>query len=129
AVSLLYRPPSLAVTLLTLAWCLFALPLDFAVANLASVYFPRKIDYGKFGRQQGSRVSGLLRLGMRFVIVGPAAIVMFVAKALGKLWIAGPIFLVLGAGSFAVYAFVLRRMDGIASKRREQLVAELARAQ
>jgi ABC-2 type transport system permease protein len=128
AVFFLFRPPSLMVTVLTLAWCLFALPLDFAVANLASIYFPKKIDFGKLGRQQTSRVTGLLSLVMRAAVVGPAAIVVFIAQSLGNLWIAAPIFLALGAASFALYVFVLRRVDGIAMKRREQLVAELARA-
>jgi ABC-2 type transport system permease protein len=128
AVLLLYRTPSLLVTVLTLTWCLFALPLDFAVANLASIYFPKKIDFGKFGRQQTSRVTGLLSLAMRAVVVGPAAIVVFIAQSLGNLWIAAPIFLALGAASFGLYVFVLTRVDGIAMKRREQLVAELARA-
>jgi hypothetical protein len=47
---------------------------------------------------------------------------------LGNLWLAAPIFLVLAVGSFALYAYVLKSMDGIGMKRREQLVAELARA-
>ena len=42
--SLLYRPPSLRVTLATFAAILFAVPIDFAAGNIFSIYSPTKIE-------------------------------------------------------------------------------------
>jgi len=58
--------------------------------------------------------------------VGAAAFA--VARLYKNLWIAALIFLVLAALSIPLYLIVLRRMDGIALKNREALVAELCRA-
>ena len=44
AVSFLLRPPSLEVTVASLAGLLFAAPLNFAAGNLLSIYSPKKRD-------------------------------------------------------------------------------------
>ena len=63
AVSYLYGPPHLAVTIATLAGLLFAAPLNFAAGNLLSIYAPKKRDFSTFGRQNVSQttVSGEFR--------------------------------------------------------------------
>ena len=63
--SLLYRAPSIRVTLATIAGILFALPLDLAAGNLFSIYSPTKIEAGVFGRQRASLTTVLASFGIR----------------------------------------------------------------
>jgi ABC-2 type transport system permease protein len=128
AVTYLYGAPHLAVTLATLAGLLFATPLNFTVGNLLSMSSPKKRDFATFGRQNVSQTTVLASLGTQIVIVGIGAAIFAVARLYDNLWIAVALFLILAAASIPIYITVLRRMDGIALKRRETLVAELCRS-
>jgi ABC-2 type transport system permease protein len=128
AVSFLYGPPHIAVSIATLAGLLFAAPLNFAAGNLLSIYSPRKRDFATFGRQNVSQTTVLASLGMQIVIVGLGAAIFMLARLYHNLWIAAALFTILAAISIPVYVTTLRRLDGIALKRRETLLAELCRA-
>jgi len=128
AVSYFYGTPHLAVTIATVAGLLFAVPLNFAVGNLLSIYSPKKRDFAAFGRQNASQTTVLASLGLQIVIVGIGVAAFFIARLYNNLWIAALIFLVLAAISIPIYVIVLRRIDGIAIQRRETLLAELCRA-
>ena len=127
AVCLMYRPPAPAVTVATVAGLLFALPLEFSAGNLLSVYFPKRVDYAKFGRQRASRVTVLAGLAFNLALFGIAALTAFLATVYGNLWAAVPVFLFLAAPALAAYLFVLTRIDGITLDRRETLISELSR--
>ena len=127
AVTYLYGAPHLAVTVATLAGLLFAAPLNFTAGNLLSMSSPKKRDFATFGRQNVSQTTVLASLGTQIVIVGIGVAIFAVARLYDNLWIAVALFLILAAASIPVYVMVLRRMDGIALKRRETLVAELCR--
>jgi hypothetical protein len=62
------------------------------------------------------------------VIVAIGVGVFAIARIYQNPWIAALLFIPLSAISIAVYLTVLRRLDGIALKRREALLAELCRA-
>ncbi len=128
AVSYLYGPPHLAVTLATIAGLLFAAPLNFTAGNLLSFYSPKKRDFSTFGRQNVSQTTVLASFGMQIVIVGVGVGVFTLARLYHNLWIAAMLFLILAAVSVPVYVVVLRRLDAIAVHRRETLIAELCRA-
>jgi len=128
AVSYLYAPPHFAVSIATLAGLLFATPLNFAAGNLLSVYSPKKRDFSTFGRQNVSQTTVLASLGTQIVIVGFGVAVFAIARLYNNLWIATVLFFVLAGISIPLYLIVLRRLDGIALKQRETLVAELCRA-
>ncbi len=128
AVCLMYRPPSIDVTLATLAAILFAAPANFAAGNLLSIYSPKKIDYGTFGRQRASQTTVLASLGIQIGIVGLSALALFISRLYGSFWLAAPIFLGLAALAFAGYALVLSRVDRMTLDRRETLISELGRA-
>ncbi|HET7891344.1 MAG TPA: hypothetical protein VFL34_07455 [Candidatus Sulfotelmatobacter sp.] len=128
AVSYLYGPPHLAVTIATLAGLLFAAPLNFAAGNLLSIYAPRKRDFSTFGRQNVSQTTVLASFGVQIVTVGLGIAVFAIARLYHNLWIAMLLFLMLAIISVPAYFVVLRRMDQIALQRREILVAELCRA-
>ena len=69
AVSFLYRPPTLDVTVATLAGLLFAAPVNFSAGNLLSLYSPKKLDYSKFGRQRAAQITVLISLGVQLFVV------------------------------------------------------------
>jgi ABC-2 type transport system permease protein len=128
AVSYLYGPPHLAVTVATLAGLLFAAPLNFTAGNLLSIYSPKKRDFATFGRQNVSQTTVLASFGMQIVVVGVGIGVFALARLYNNLWIGAVLFLILSAISIPIYVMILRRLDGIAVRRRETLIAELCRA-
>jgi ABC-2 type transport system permease protein len=128
AVCLLFRPPALDVVLATLAGILFALLVNLAAGNLLSLYAPKKIDYGTFGRQRASNVTTMASIGIQMAVIGLGALVLLFARAHDRIWIATVLFLALAAAAFVGYSFVLRSADRIALKREEILISELSRA-
>ncbi|HEY3972808.1 MAG TPA: hypothetical protein VGM18_07375 [Candidatus Sulfotelmatobacter sp.] len=128
AVTYLYGAPHLAASVATLTGLLFAAPLNFTAGNLLSIYAPRKRDFSTFGRQNVSQTTVLASFGVQAVIIGIGVGVFAIARIYHSPWIAALLFLPLSAVSIAVYVAVLGRLDGIALKRRESLVAELCRA-
>lgn len=128
AVAVIYRQPSFAVTIATIAGLLFAAPLNFAVGNLLSMYSPRRVDYSKFGRQRASQLPALISMGVQFALVAIGASVFWLASSLGNFWIATLLLLVLAGFSFTIYNMILNRVDGIAREKRETMLAELCKA-
>jgi ABC-2 type transport system permease protein len=128
AVTYLYGPPHLAVTVATLTGLLFAAPLNFTVGNLLSIYSPKKRDFATFGRQNVSQTTVLASFGTQIAIVGLGVGVFALARQYKNPWIAVLLFLLLSAVSIPVYIVMLHRLDGIALQRRETLLAELCRA-
>ena len=128
AVSYLYGAPHFAASIATVTGLLFAVPLNFAAGNLLSIYSPKKRDFAAFGRQTASQTTVLASFGAQIVIVGFGAAAFMIARLYHNQWVATLIFLVLAAISIPIYLLVLGRVDGIALKRRETLMAELCRA-
>ena len=128
AVTFLYGPPALAVTIATLAGLLFAAPLNFSAGNLLSIYAPKKVDYSSFRHQRPSQTSVLISLGVQLFVVGVGALVFWIARHYGNFWIATLILLALAGISLTAYGMILNRMDGLALERQETLIAELCRA-
>jgi ABC-2 type transport system permease protein len=127
AVWLLYQRPLLYVTLLTLAAALLVLPFDFSLANILSIYSPKKSNPGRFGQQRAAQVTVLASFGLRAILLGFIALVVWTCRLYGNLWLAGPIFIVLSIASFAVYVALLGYSERLAFDRREVMIAELGR--
>jgi ABC-2 type transport system permease protein len=125
--SLLYRPPSMRITLATLAGILFALPIDLAAGNLFSIYSPTRIEAGVFGRQRASLTTVLVSFGVRGVLFGGAALMLWLSRRYGPSWIVAPIFLLPAALACAAYAVALNHIDRIALDHRENLISQLGR--
>jgi ABC-2 type transport system permease protein len=124
---LLYRPPSIEVTMATVAGILFTVPIDFSAGNLFSIYSPTRVEAGVFGRQRASLTTVLASFGIRGVLFGVGAAVLWLSRHDGNFWKEILIFLVSGAGAFAVYVFALNRLDKIALDHREDLISQLGR--
>ena len=127
-VTVMYGRPSVAMTAVALAGLLFAAPVNFAGGNLFSIYSPKKVDYGTFGRQRASQLTVLASFGIQIVIFAVGAATVLLSRLYGNLWIAGLVFLGLAMVAFAGYFLVLNRVDQIALERREALVQELSKA-
>ena len=127
AVNLVYGPPALAMTVMTLSALLFAVPVNFAGGNLFSLYSPKNVDYGTFGRQKASQLTVLASFGIQLLIFGLGAAAVFVARIYGNLWLATPVFLFFAILGITGYLLVLGRVDSIALKQRETLVTELGK--
>jgi ABC-2 type transport system permease protein len=128
ATSFFYRPPSLILFTVTIAALLCAVPLNFSVGNILSIYSPKKHDFGKFGRQRASGTNVLVSLGVLIVIGGIVAVTILLSHFLGGLWVAAAIFVGLAVVSFAIYRVVLDKANDLALRRREELIGEIAKS-
>jgi ABC-2 type transport system permease protein len=128
AVSLLYRPPALDITIAALAGLLFAAPVNFSAGNLLSLYSPKKLDYSTFGRQRASQATVLISFGVQIFVVGVGVGAFWIARHYGNVWIASSILIMLALISLSTYVIILNHIDSLALARRETLVAELCRA-
>jgi hypothetical protein len=124
---LMYGPPAPAVVSATFVGVLFAIPIDFAVGNLLSLYSPKKYDYGAFGRQRAPGLTVLASFGVQALTIGVAVIVVLIARHYGSLWLATVIFAALALAAWSLYHVVLGRIDGIALAKRESLIATIAK--
>lgn len=129
SVSLMFHPPTLGMTLTTFVAMLFAVPVNLAAGNLLSLYSPKRIDSGTFGRQRASQVTILLSLVVQAVVIGCSVTAFVFARYSQRPALALAIFLMLAAIALLVYAWVLRKAERLALNRREALIGELARAQ
>ena len=93
AVSYLYGAPHFAVSIATLAGLLFAVPLNFTIGNLLSIYAPKKRDFSTFGRQNVSQITVLASFGAQILTVGLGIAVFTIARLYENLWIAACYFL------------------------------------
>jgi len=85
AVNVVYGPPALAMTAMTLSALLFATPVNFAGGNLFSLYSPKRVDYGTFGRQKSSPLTVLASLGIEILIAGMGTAAVIVSRMYGKI--------------------------------------------
>jgi ABC-2 type transport system permease protein len=128
AASFLYQPPTPVLFLATILAVVFGLFTNLIAGNLLSIFTPKKIDIGAFGRQRASTVTAFASLGVQAVTIGLATVTVLVARSMHMLWIAIPIFAALAAIAAAAYVLVLSRIDGMAIGQRESLIDALCRS-
>ena len=120
--TLLYRAPSLKVTLATFAAILFAVPIDFAAGNILSIYSPTKVEVYGFGRQRASLTTVLASFGIRGVLFGGAGLMLLLSRLYGNIWIVLPPTL-----SCLAYVLALKCVNGVALHQREHIISQLSR--
>jgi ABC-2 type transport system permease protein len=126
-VSLRLGAPDSAVLTGTIAWLLFALPINLAVGNLFSLTMPYRVNPGRLTRQRGSQANALLSLLAQLAVLVVGGAVFLLCWHVDNLWLATPIFLALAGGAFYVWIRVLRNSDGMANRRRDVLIATMAK--
>ena len=112
-----------------IGWLAFALPANLAAGNILSLTMPYRVNLGRIGRQAGSQANALLSMLIQAMILGIGAGVIGLCTFLGRPWLAVAILAVLAAGAMIVLTIVLRNSDAIAGKRRDGLLAQLAKAE
>jgi ABC-2 type transport system permease protein len=127
-VGLVFHPPRFKVLAFTVAWLVFATPLNFVIGNLLSVYSPKRVDYAVFGRQRASETTILISLGVQMLLLAMGALSLLVSRHYHTLWAGAAALAMLALPSIAAYCTFLNRVDGIALARRDILTAELSRA-
>ena len=124
---LLYRSPSLSVTVATFAGILFVLPIDLAAGNLFSIYSPSRIEAGVFGRQRASLTTVLASFVIRGALFGVAALMLWFSRGYANSWMEVLMLVLPAALACAIYIFALDRVDGMALHHRENLISSLGR--
>jgi ABC-2 type transport system permease protein len=126
-VSIFFRPPGAPTLLATLAALLFASPLNFAVGNILSLYFPRRMEFGMMRQRRVSGITMAASMGMQATVLGICGGIIAGAFFLRRMWLAVVVLSVLAVAAWWAYSLVLSRLDGIALDRREVLATELCR--
>jgi ABC-2 type transport system permease protein len=126
-VSLLFRPPSAFAVLTTVAGLMFAVPINLAAGNLLSLYAPKRIEFGTFGRQRASQTTVLASFVLQIVVFGVLGFTIFLARWYGRPWLAVFCFLAMAVAAMAAYGFAMSRVDRVAMARREILTSELSK--
>lgn len=129
AVAWIFAPPPAVIVTATFAGLLYATLANFAVGNILSVCFPRKLDFGAFRKKKLAGVTMLVGMVTQGVLIGLGAGVFLLAKHFDRVGLATPLFLAFAAVAGAAYLFSLTRIDRLALSHRETLTTELCRAE
>jgi len=128
-VSLRMGTPQGAVVAGTVGWLLFALPANLAMGNILSLTMPFRVNPGRLTRQRGSQANALVSLLTQLGVMGVGALVFGLCWYWERLWLAGPVFLVLAAGSVFGWMRVLRNAEGMANRRRDSLILTMVKTE
>lgn len=126
-VILRFGVPGASMIVGTVAWLLFALPMNFAAGNALSIRMSYRMDMTRISSGQGALGNGLLSMLLQFGIVAAGALVLVPCDAFGHPWLAVPILLVLAALGVATYLRVLDSVNGMMKARAETLMQELVK--
>ncbi len=121
--------PDGAVLAATGTWLLFALPVHLAAGNVLSLKLPYRANLGRIGRQRGFQAGAMLSLVMQAAVLGVGAGVFALCTALGRVWMATPVFLVLAAVAAFAWLRGLRNAEEMANRSRDSLLATLVKAE
>ena len=119
-------PSALAATA---AWLLFALPVHLAAGNLFSINLPYRMNLGRMARRPGSQANALLSMFIQIAVLGIGAGIFALCSFFDRLWMATPVFLCLAGAAIMAWMRVLDHIDAIAGRRRESLIATLAKTE
>jgi ABC-2 type transport system permease protein len=121
--------PAPAALAATAAWLLFALPVHLAAGTAFSLNMPYRMNLGRITRQRGSQASALLSMLILIGVLGIGAGIFALCSFFDRLWMATPVLLSLAGAAIIIWMRVLDNVDTMAYRRRESLVATLARTE
>jgi ABC-2 type transport system permease protein len=111
------------------AWLVFALPMHLAIGNVFSLTLPHRMNLGRIGRQRGGHASAVLGTLVQLGILAIGVAVAGACAMFGFAWLATPILLVLAVPAWIAWMRVLRNSDGMALRRRDELLTALAKVE
>ncbi len=121
--------PDGLIVAITIAWLLFALPINLSVGNILSITMPYRVNPGRISRQRGSQASTIISLLLQAGVLALGAAVFQICLFAGVLWMAIPSFLLLAVVAVAVWLRILANSDDLAAQRKDMLLATLMRAE
>ncbi len=119
--------PSAPVLAATLVGMAFAAPGQFALANWASLCYPRKLEFGSMRGQHGSGVAIWVGFGSQFLLGGVCSLVLFMGRWTNNPWLPTEAFAALAAASIAGYFASLDGLSDLAERKKENLIEILCR--
>ena len=119
--------PDPAWLVATAAWLVFALPAHLAAGNLFSLAMPHRVNLGRIGRQRGGQATALLAMLVQLGILAVGGAVIGLSLYLDTIWLAAPVLLAFAVPAIMVWLRVLRNADAMARRRRDDLIAVLAK--
>ena len=122
-------PPSPLIAAITLSGAVFVILASLTAGNLASLYFPRRLQFGATRRQNQSGVAMLVAVFVPATCIGFVAGVYALCRWAGSLGWALLVLAVLVVASFVVYRRVLVASSAIADRKRDVLMEELCKTQ
>jgi ABC-2 type transport system permease protein len=122
-----FSPPPLVIVVATFAALLYGTLANFAIGNILSVCFPRRLEFGVFRQKKQAGVTMLVAFVAQAVLIALGALVFAGTHFLHRTILAIPIFLAFAIIAAIGYRFSLGRIDRLAMSRRETLTAELCR--
>ena len=127
AVSLIFQPPPVVIVAASLAGLLYGTLANFALGNILSVCYPRRLEFGAMRQKRQAGITVAVALVTQAVLIGIGAIVFVLTRSLNRPALAIVIFLILSVVTFTAYRISLSHIDRIALDHRETLSAELCR--
>jgi len=119
--------PSAPVFAATLVGMAFAGAGQFALANWASLCYPRKLEFGSMRGQHGSGVAIWIGFGSQFLLGGVCSLVLFMGRWTNNPWLPAEAFAALAAASVAGYFSSLDGLSDLAERKKERLIEILCR--
>ncbi|MGC1106167.1 MAG: hypothetical protein WA876_06490 [Candidatus Acidiferrales bacterium] len=127
AVSWIFAPPQPVIVVATFAALLYASLANFAIGNILSVCYPRRLEFGVFRQKKVAGVTMAVALLAQAVLIGLGALVFALTRFLSRPVLAVPIFLAFAILAAIAYRISLSRIDALAMSHREALTTELCR--
>lgn len=118
--------PSTPRLVATLAAIVFTVMGQLTIANWSSLSFPRKLEFGKMGRNQ-SGMAVLIAFGAQIVLGGCSAVIFLMGRWKGEVWLPAEAFAVLAAAAVGGYFASLDALTQLAEKKKETLIEALCR--
>lgn len=118
--------PSTPRLVATLAAIVFTVVGQLTIANWSSLSFPRKLEFGKMGRNQ-SGMAVLVAFGTQIVLGGCTGMIFFLGSWTGEPWLPAEAFAVLAAAAVGGYVASLDALTQLAEKKKETLIEALCR--
>ena len=103
--------------------------MHLAAGNAFSLNMPYRMNLGRMTRQRGSQASALLSMLIQLGVLGIGAGVFALCAFYDELWLAVPVFLSLAGAATIAWIHVLGKVDAMANRQRETLIAALVRTE
>ena len=126
-ISFMFAPPPLMIVAATFIALLYGTLGNFAIGNILSLCFPRRLEFGVFRQKKQAGVTMAVAFVAEAFFIGLGAIVFALTRLANRPFLAVPIFFILAVATAISYRISLGRVDRIAMNHRETLTAELCR--